>query len=118
MDLQHVQWWEERAVEAKLILGGISNVLQAIIDYYASLLSHRNFSLSTTCRPDVESLAAQMRDAIADCKMQRDRAELLTQIASQRKTLVHSFYEDGYGADISSRSCSTFSLKLPRKWRI
>ncbi|ERF73564.1 hypothetical protein EPUS_07498 [Endocarpon pusillum Z07020] len=88
MDLQHVQWWEERAVEAKLILGGISNVLQAIIDYYASLLSHRNFSLSTTCRPDIESLAAQMRDAIADCKMQRDRAELLTQIASQRKTLI------------------------------
>ena len=83
-----MQWWEERANEANLMLDGIANVLQALTDYYASLLSNGGFSLSSRCRPDVESFTAQTKDSISDCRMQRDRAVLLTRIAAERKTLV------------------------------
>lgn len=70
------------------MLDGIANVLQALTDYYTSLLNNGSFSLSVRCRPDVESFVAQTKDSISDCRMQRDRAVLLTRIAAERKTLV------------------------------
>ena len=88
VDLQRTQVWEEKANEAITILEANASVLGSIMDYYLALAKNSSFPLKDSSEHDIAMFVGQMRDLIADSNMQRSRAKLLVNIASQRKTLV------------------------------
>jgi hypothetical protein len=65
-----------------------ASVLGAILDYYLALAHNARFPLKSSNADDIKMFAAQMKDLIADSNMQKNRAKLLVNIVSQRKTLV------------------------------
>lgn len=93
-DLQTVHQFEEKILEAIMVLEANVDVLEALRKYYQSLLSNKDFLMRRDCAGTVRTFASQINDAVYDLKMQTSRAKLLVRITSDRKSLVsrHRFF--------------------------
>ncbi|OCT51222.1 hypothetical protein CLCR_08291 [Cladophialophora carrionii] len=92
-DLQRIQIWEEKANEVITTLESNASVLGAILDYYLALAQNAKFPLRSNNADDFKMFAAQLKDLIADSNMQKNRAKLLVNIASQRKILILQYLQ-------------------------
>ena len=87
-DLQAVQQFEEKTLEAIMALDTNIDVLEALSRHYQSLLSNSNFPTGTGYAEAVHVFASQVNDTVYDLKMQKSRAKLLVRITTERKSLV------------------------------
>lgn len=87
-DLQTVHQFEEKILEAIMVLEANIDVLEALRKYYLSLLSNKDFTMRRDCVAAVRAFASQINDAMYDLKMQNSRAKLLVRITSDRRSLV------------------------------
>ncbi|EPE32642.1 hypothetical protein GLAREA_07776 [Glarea lozoyensis ATCC 20868] len=97
-DIQSVQYHEDRAKEAIMVLETNTDVLISIRDFYIRLMNPlkiKDFDLATntTCQESVNAFATKIDDMISDSRMQIARAKLLTQIAADRKNLIIQFLQ-------------------------
>ena len=89
-DLQQLQFDEEKANEALLILRMNANILLELNEYYQSLSSSEDFpgDLRKNCKGDVTRFQRHVAGVISDLRMQQSRIEMLLQLAADRKSLV------------------------------
>lgn len=94
-DLQQLQFDEEKANEALLILRMNANILLELIEYYQSLSSSEDFpdDLRKNCKGDVTRFQRRVAGVISDLRMQQSRIEMLLQLAADRKSLLYSIFE-------------------------
>lgn len=88
LDLQNVQQYEEKTNEAIMILEANVEVITSLRNFYERLVKNRVFPLKDDCMEDVLAFTIQLDEMIYDLKMHIRRANLLTRITADRKTLV------------------------------
>ena len=71
---------------------GNTKVLQSLLAFYQDLRRNSKFSVGQACEADISSFASQVESFIYDSDMQIERAKLLGEILTARKTLVSIFF--------------------------
>ncbi|OCL10567.1 hypothetical protein AOQ84DRAFT_288983 [Glonium stellatum] len=94
-DLQQLQFDEEKANEALLILKMNANILLELNEYYQSLWSSEDppDDLRNGCKGDMARFQRRVAGVISDLRMQQSRIEMLLQLAADRKNLLYSIFE-------------------------
>ncbi|KAH7087651.1 hypothetical protein FB567DRAFT_350505 [Paraphoma chrysanthemicola] len=88
--IQDLQYWQDRANEAVMVLEANTDVLKSIQKFYVDLVDRKDFpnTLKLACEDDLRTFASQVNEIINDFHMQTARAKLLVSIISDRKELV------------------------------
>jgi hypothetical protein len=89
-DIQDLQYWQDKADEAVMILQANFDVLASLRRFYAVLNDRTDFpeNVKLQCQDDISRFLSQLDSIMYDFKMQVSRAELLAGIIHNRKGLV------------------------------
>ncbi|PSN67391.1 hypothetical protein BS50DRAFT_634765 [Corynespora cassiicola Philippines] len=94
-DLQRVQWIEEKAQEALLILKLNSDVLEDLRGNYVNAIKHPRFpvELAKQCEGDLAGFYRSVVSVEKDLRMLRSRTENLVKMLENRKTLINGILQ-------------------------
>lgn len=89
-DLQRIEFIEEHANEAMLVITLNSNILAALAQHYNSIVESPSCPgiIKSKCAADLRRLVDRISDIRAEFKMQRARMETLLRLLANRKALV------------------------------
>ncbi|KAL8792767.1 MAG: hypothetical protein Q9195_004654 [Heterodermia aff. obscurata] len=90
--LQKVQYIEEKAHEALLVMRSNIGIIRQLKKYYDTILKSKHFpqNVALQCQDDLEQFQLRINDILEDLQMQVIRVESLLQLLRDRKTLVNS----------------------------
>ncbi|KIX03657.1 uncharacterized protein Z518_07210 [Rhinocladiella mackenziei CBS 650.93] len=94
-DLQRIQFIEEKASEMILVLITIVKVLDQIRGLYESVNDYEDWpaDLSRNCKNSLTRFKNRIQNIQYDLGLQKERAETLTALLANRKTLLHGILE-------------------------
>jgi hypothetical protein len=89
-DLQKIQYFEEKAQEALLVLRQNAEVLEELKQYYSYATDHPAFpsELKIACEPQIARFKRCVLSVEKDLKMLQSRTETLVHLLGNRKNLV------------------------------
>ncbi|KAI4941153.1 hypothetical protein J4E91_010944 [Alternaria rosae] len=89
-DIQDLQYWQDKANEAVMVLEANAKILTTLRKFYSNLIAHKDFpdTLKTSCEDQLSAFFSQLDEITAEFDMQLARAKLLVKIISDRKQLV------------------------------
>ena len=76
-----------------MILEANVEVIMSLRNFYERLVKNRDFPLKNDCAEDILEFTIQLDEMIYDSKMHIRRANLLTRITADRKSLVSIFFD-------------------------
>jgi hypothetical protein len=83
-----VQFFEEKAITATMVLDANIEVMTSLRGFYAKLLEEYDFDMKDRCAGPVHSFTQQITDMIHTFTGYRRRMRLLTDVTENRKNLV------------------------------
>ncbi|KAK0661222.1 hypothetical protein QBC41DRAFT_330499 [Cercophora samala] len=86
-DVQHMQFWQERASEAVVVLEGNIEVLMSLAQFYQGLAHDDRFP-RRSCADDIADFVSQLDTMIADLRNDVNRASALVKTTADRKELI------------------------------
>ena len=89
-DLRRIEFIEEHANQALLVMALNDKVLSALLQHYNTIIesTHLPPSISSDCGADYKRFANQLSDMCAEIQTQRARVKTLLQLLEDRKALV------------------------------
>lgn len=100
--LQKIQYIEEKAHEALLVIRLNIGVIRQLKQYYDTILKSKHFpqNVVQNCQDDLEQFQLRINGILDDLQMQVIRAETLLQLLRDRKTLVISIVQSMQNAGL------------------
>ncbi|KAL1606267.1 hypothetical protein SLS60_003669 [Paraconiothyrium brasiliense] len=86
--LQDVQFFEEKATNAAMVLDANIEVMTSLRDFYTKLFDHAGFDMRDQCSEAVQSFIQQISDMMFTFTGYKRRMNLLTDVTENRKILV------------------------------
>jgi hypothetical protein len=86
--LQDVQFFEEKAITATMVLDANIEVMTSLRGFYTKLLENYEFDMKDQCAGSVDSFTQQITDMMHTFTGYRRRMKLLTDVTENRKNLV------------------------------
>lgn len=95
-DLQRIEYIEEHANEALLVITLNSSVLSTLSQHYTSIMESAvcPYDLKIKCEIDFARFVDRISDILAEIQTQKVRVETLLRLLTDRKALVCIHYSD------------------------
>jgi len=89
-DLQRVQWIEDKANEALLVLESNMSVLSELNQHYESLMGceHWDHDINRECRGEISRFHSRITGILSDLQMEVARTKTLIRLIADRKAMV------------------------------